>query len=703
MEMDELFQTFIMESRELLSAMEESLLALEAAPNDRESLNSLFRAVHTIKGSAGMLELDAIVIFCHNIETVLDRARDGLVTIDPDLMSLLLSCRDHIAMLVEQVAVDSTTPHKPDTLQSCGLLMDQLKVYQVGVPGAVEKELWHISLRFDSNVLNYGMDPLSYIRQLKNIGEIANLVTLPNALPEAQHMNPESCYLGFEFDFHGKNIDKARIEKVFEFVRNDCTLRIVPPHSHIEEYIELIQELPEDKLRLGELLVDCGSLTRNELNEALDMQRLCAELRPQDGEHPLVCQLGDILVEQLMIPSELVDAALVKQKKALDNKSLEKTLVRIQTAKLDRLINLVGEMVIAGATTNLLALRSKDTALLESTFVLSKLVEEIRDSALQLRMVEIGETFNRFNRVVRDLSHELGKNIILSIHGSDIELDKSVVEKIFEPLMHLVRNSIDHGIESASVRQKRGKPAQGKLQLSAYHESGSIVIEVSDDGGGLNTEKIHAKALEKGLITATQTLSEPEIHELVFAPGFSTAKDVSNISGRGVGMDVVRRDIEALRGTVKIDSREGLGSTIEIRLPLTLAIIDGFMVKVGNTAYVLPLELVMECLELSEAQRLEIRDINYFEVHGTLLPFIRLRQHFRDKSRPSLREYLVVVQYAGQRAGLIVDELLGELQTVIKPLGKLFANLKEISGSTLLGNGEVALILDVAVLIQHTT
>ncbi|MDD2915935.1 MAG: chemotaxis protein CheA [Gallionella sp.] len=727
MELDQALQTFIMESRELLEAMEESLLGLESEPDDRDAIGAIFRAAHTIKGSGGLFGLDGIVAFTHVVENVLDRVRNNEVPINADLIALLLSCRDHIGMLVEQIAADSAAKPDHETETTGIMLLNQLKSYQAGTQeqsplpaitssqtkpqsqtavvaqsgGTVENDNWHISLRFSHDVLRNGMDPLAFIRYLDNMGDIVHIVTLPDAMPFATDMDPESCYLGFEIDFHGENVDKATIEGVFEFVREDCSLRILPPHSRIEEYTQLIDELPEDKIRLGDLLVNCGALTWNELDEALRLQSLNAEFGCDASASRDSGNLGQILVEQNMVQPELVDAALGKQKLAKENKVQESKLIRIQADKLDQLINLVGEMVIAGAATSLLAQRTRDPALHESTSTLSRLVEEIRDSALQLRMVQIGETFSRFNRVVRDVSKEIGKDIGLAISGAETELDKSVVEKIGDPLMHLVRNSMDHGIEKSEIRLQRGKPAKGTLHLNAYHESGSIVVEVGDDGGGLNRARILAKALEKGLVTANQTLSDQEVYGLIFEAGFSTAEAVTNLSGRGVGMDVVRRNIEALRGTVEIDSREGVGTTVKIRLPLTLAIIDGFLLGVGSASYVVPLDMVMECIELSEAERQETRESNYINLRGTVLPFIRLRDQFREQGKAGRRENIVVVQYVGQMAGLVVDELMGEFQTVIKPLGKLFGNLKGISGSTILGSGEVALILDVPALIQR--
>jgi two-component system, chemotaxis family, sensor kinase CheA len=363
------------------------------------------------------------------------------------------------------------------------------------------------------------------------------------------------------------------------------------------------------------------------------------------------------------------------------------------------LIDLVGELVIAGASANLLAQRSGQSDLIESTSILARLVESIRDSALQLRMVQIGETFNRFNRVVRDGGRDLGKEIDLDITGADTELDKSVVEKLGDPLMHLVRNAIDHGIEPADTRLQNGKPGKGTIRLNAYHDSGSIVIEVIDDGGGLPREKIRRKAIEKGLLAEDAYLSDAEVASLIFEPGFSTADAVTNISGRGVGMDVVRRNIQSLRGTVEVQSADGVGSTFVIRLPLTLAIIDGFLTGVGKASYVVPLDSVVECIELQNLDS----ERNYLNLRGEVLPFVRLREMFEIDGDAPTRQNVVIVQYAGHKAGLVVDQLLGEFQTVIKPLGVIFRHLRGIGGSTILGSGEVALILDVPALIELAT
>jgi len=359
--------------------------------------------------------------------------------------------------------------------------------------------------------------------------------------------------------------------------------------------------------------------------------------------------------------------------------------------------------VIAGASSTLIANSLRSQEMMEATSNVSTLVEAIRDTALNLRMVQIGATFSRFQRVVRDLSQELGKEIDLQISGADTELDKSVVEKIADPLTHLVRNSLDHGIESRERRIEAGKSVVGILQLHAYHESGSIVIEVADDGGGLNLDKIKAKAIERGLIAPNASLTPREIQNLISEPGFSTADAVTNLSGRGVGMDVVRQNIQSLRGTIELDSELGVGTITRIRLPLTLAIIDGFLVGVGDGSYVVPLSMVVECVELSRADVEANTGRNYINLRGEVLPFIRLRDMFEKNDQPVGRQNIVVVNYAGRSAGLVVDELLGDFQTVIKPLGPLFSSVRGISGSTILGSGEVALILDVPALVELAT
>ncbi len=705
MNLDDALQTFVLESCELLEDMENALLAVEQAEDKSEMVNAIFRAAHTIKGSSGLFGLDHVVAFTHGVESVLDRLRSGKLEINDQLVVLLLSCCDQIRALVERIAQGQKEADQ--ALQQQGEpLLAQLRTFlapaasQADLPVAVKQqdeatlqrihgegvhsEHWHISLRFGPDVLRNGLDPLSFIRYLGTLGQIAAIETHADSLPPLAQMDPELCYLGFEIALQS-DASKTTIENVFEFVQGECQLRILPPHSLITEYVNLLQQQQGDVQRLGEMLLSCGTLTAQELDAALNAQ--------SDSPNK---PIGTILVEQGTVQPAVVEAALTKQKQVKETGAAESRSIRVDADKLDQLINLVGELIIAGASVNLIAHKARIVELQESTSKLSMLVEEVRDSALQLRMVKIGATFGRFQRVVHDVSRELGKNVALYINGEDTELDKTVVEKIGDPLMHLVRNSLDHGIESAELRAQRGKPAQGTLVLNAFHDSGSIVITVQDDGGGLKRERILAKAIERGLIDAGHHLIDSEVYGLIFEPGFSTAEKVTNLSGRGVGLDVVKRNITALRGTVGLSSVEGEGTTVTVRLPLTLAIIDGFLVEVGKSVFALPLDMIEECVAYTAEP-----GHNYTNLRGQVLPFIRLRELFGIKAQASRSENIVVLKHAGQKAGLVVDKLLGEFQTVIKPLGEMFNQVKCISGSTILGSGDVALILDVPAIVNR--
>jgi two-component system, chemotaxis family, sensor kinase CheA len=635
MSLDQAKQTFVIEARELLRDMEQQLLDLERM-QDKDTIDAVFRCAHTIKGSAGIFGFDPIVDFTHVVEGVLGDVRRGRATLDRDLTALLLSCADHIGALVERVADQGKDPDAPMRRQGDALL-GRLRQYTDVAAAAADPDAaaeragghvanWRISLRFGPDVLRHGTDPLSLLRYLTTLGEIANVKTSLDAMPAAAAMDPQSCYVRLELDFKS-SAEKQTIADAFEFVREECEVRILP----------------------GE--------TADELSES--------------------------------------------QKQAGGTKQQERRLIQVQADKLDHLINLVGELVIAGAGAAMLASRAKDITLTEAVSSVNRLVDEIRGSSLQLRMVPIGDTFTRFKRVVHDLNRELGKDIELVVSGTDTELDKMVIERIGDSLTHLVRNAVDHGIEPRERRLALGKPATGTLRLNAFHDSGYIVIEVADDGAGLNRAAILAQARANGLIGAEQAPTEHEIDHLIFQAGFSTAERVTNLSGRGVGMDVVRRSVEALRGTIEIESQEGAGTTFRIRLPLTLAIIEGFLMGVGNTSYVVPLDTVVECVEVDE--RFAARGHDYINLRGEVLPFLRLREQFRETGGTSRRENIVVVQYAGHKAGLVVDKLLGEFQTVIRPLGKIFSNVQGISGTTILGSGEVALILDVPSLIHHVT
>jgi two-component system chemotaxis sensor kinase CheA len=520
------------------------------------------------------------------------------------------------------------------------------------------------------------------------------VTTVTAGLPLLADLDPETCYLGFEVEFT-TSVLKAEIESVFDFVREESDIRIVPAGDQIDTYVKLIGTLPESD-RIGDILVRSGAVTEREIAAATQLQ----QERTRTSKTGLV-PLGQILVEENLVPQQVVDAALRKQRKVSESRSQaqETSSLRVDAARLDKLIDLVGELVIAQASAGVRAAAEDRGAAVEAQSEVMRLVEEVRDSALSLRMVPIGTTFRRFERVVRDVSVELDKEVSLVVTGADAEVDKALVERIGDPLLHLVRNSLDHGLEPRGERLRRGKPARGTLRLNAFHDAGSIVIEVADDGRGLDRDKILSRAVERGLVDAGAVLSDSEIYELIFEPGFSTAATVSNLSGRGVGMDVVRRNVSALRGSIEVETELGEGTTMRIRLPLTLAIIDGFLVGVGSSNFIVPLDRVTECVELPTGDLgREVMDLR-----GEVLPFIRLRSLFHVPGESARRQSVVVVEQSGQRTGLVVDALLGEFQTVIKPLGPLFSRAKYVSGSTILGNGEVALILDVGPLVAGQT
>ncbi|WP_184608988.1 chemotaxis protein CheA [Xanthomonas arboricola] len=658
MDMNQLMQTFLAESRDLLEDMERHLLEAERGESSPDAVNAIFRAAHTIKGSGGLFDLPQLVGFTHVVESVLDLVRDDALTLSSELIALLLVCCDHIHALVE-TAADPAHADADALAAEADPLLAQLQTYlQASACGVTASALqhstpekqsgyWRITLKLFADALRYGNSPLKLIRNLRGLGSVESISTDVSQLPSFEALDPEANYLGFQILLRS-DADRAAIEDVFEFVREDCDLEILSVPAPM----------------------DASAVPASE---------------PVVAAAPVVGALA-------AVPA----ATPARAPQDTGARNPDARSIRVDADKLDRMIDLVGELIIAVAGTNANAQRTGDAQLLESASILAGLVEEVRESALQLRMVKIGGTFSRFQRVVHDVARELGKDIALVVAGEDTELDKSVVEKIGDPLTHLVRNAMDHGIEPADVRVARGKPARGTVGLNAYHDSGSIVIQITDDGGGLNRDRILAKALERGLIEPGRQLSDREVFAMIFEPGFSTAEKVTNLSGRGVGMDVVKRNITALRGTVEIDSSAGVGTTISVRLPLTLAIINGFQVGVGKSVFVVPLDVVEECVEFTPDYASD-----YIDLRGSVLPYVRLRELFALGGRTPARESIVVIRQGAQRFGLVVDTLLGEWQTVIKPLSKVFAQVKGISGSSILGSGDVALILDVPSLLQQ--
>lgn len=705
MNIDSALQTFFAEADELLSSMESALLRMDDGEASNDIINEVFRAAHTIKGSAGLFGLDHIVSFTHKVENLLDLARDEKISITSDLLSILLPCRDHIAQLVDcamhEIAPDadclakgdallqSLTPWLGATAAPAAAATNNSAALQQAVVN--EKDLWHISVRLGPDLLRNGMDPLSIIRFLNTMGTITHITTITEHLPELSEFDPEQLYLGFEISFQS-SASQIEIENAFMFVRDESDIRIIPPRSDIQAYISLIKALPENTQRLGEILVRSHVITQQDLDQALSTQKQQAKAQAH------VALLGNILIEEQAVAPELVNAALDKQKKNQERRATpENRFIRVDAERLDKLINLIGELVVNRQRVDLLASALGNSNLMEAVTSMGNFTEQIRDAALTLRMVPMADTFQKFKRVVRDTAKELGKEIELDIEGAETELDRSMVEKLNDPLMHIVRNAMDHGIEPIAVRRERGKPNTGTISLRARHDAGSIVIDISDDGGGLDLERIRKKAIANGVLEESVHLTRNEMFQLIFHPGLSTAERVTNLSGRGVGMDVVKRNITELQGSIEIDSELGVGTQFTIRLPLTLAIIDGFHVGAGNIDFIVPQNTILECVDLGSLNH--VQGQSCVNLRGEQIPYIRLQELFALTPVSDSREKLVVVQFGDKRAGIVVDILHGEIQTVVKPMGPIFHALKGIGGSSLLGTGAVALILDVQQLI----
>ncbi len=702
---------FISEAAEQIEAIETLLLELEEQPDNRELLDSLFRCAHTVKGSAGIFGLNRVVEFTHHVETLLDKMRDGDVALTPAISTLLLQCNDQIKFLVDTAADEGADTAEQKDLRAD--LVIQLRAITEGgavaapvaeaaaavadSKGASVSGVWTISARFGLETFRNGMDPLSVARYLGGMGEVVSVRCGTDGVPPLVNLNPESCYLGFVMELR-TSASRDDIEGAFSFVIDDCELDVVAPETPDQKLARAIEDMPGTP-RLGDMLVSVGAVTQDKLSQVLSTQEASRGM-------PAVskAKIGDLLESQAGVAPEVVAAALGKQQKMREAAPAEERYIRVQADRLDAVINLLGELVIAGAGATLLARATHSEALIEANLHMNGLIEEIRNGTLGLRMVPVGETFSRFRRVVRDTASSLGKEVAFEIMGGDAELDKSMVEKIADPLMHLVRNSLDHGLEPPQERIAAGKPAAGKLVLSARHETGAILIRIEDDGRGINRERVLQRAWNRGLVEPGVVPPDDEINMLIFEPGFSTAEQVTNLSGRGVGMDVVRRNIEALRGSLRLNSNPGKGLQVDIRLPLTLAIIDGFMVGVGRSTFVLPLESVVEVIESGgDNVRIDERGRHCVELRGATLPVVRLRTLYAVESELPPRVSVVVVHSPRGKYGIEVEVLLGQNQTVIKPLGRLFRTLRGISGSSILGNGDVALILDVASLGELIT
>jgi two-component system chemotaxis sensor kinase CheA len=658
---DKYRQAFQEEAREILVELESTLLELNRSPGDRELVGKAFRALHTIKGSGAMFGFEQVAAFTHNLENAFDEVRNGRLRISPGLIDLSLAALDQIKAMLQQAAGQVEDGERIADSAVCAEIVAQLlrvtgplsssplsgPVPAEAAPGEVHEALpgviavWKIGFAPGPDLLRNGTDPLLLLRELGQLGELHAVADL-SAVPPLAELDPERCYVRWELELT-TSAPRETVRDVFMFAEDECALTI------------------------RELTVGA---------EAGAGSCAAASVSGEVSEDP-TRRFGRRAEDQAGASS-----------------------IRVPTAKLDQFVDLVGELVTVQARLGEIASRGEDPDVVAVAEEVERLTSALRENSMSIRMMPVRGTFERFRRLVHDLARDLHKEVELTLEGSETELDKTVIDQLNDPLMHLIRNSMDHGIETTEARLAAGKRAGATIRLAARYSGANVLIEVADDGAGIDAAAVRRRAVERGVIAAGVELSEAEIHALILSPGFSTAQVVTGVSGRGVGMDVVRQRVEALRGTLHVASRQGAGTTVTLRLPLTLAIIDGLLVRVGQAFFVLPLANSLECIELTRQDIAAANGRHIANVRGELIPYIRLREHFAVRSERPEREQIMIAETEDGRCGFVVDEVLGDHQTVIKNLGQFYRHVQFISGATILGDGTLALILDPDRVIQ---
>jgi two-component system chemotaxis sensor kinase CheA len=665
-------EVFRQEASELFEVLEGALLDLGLRPDDRELVDSAFRALHTIKGSGAMFGFDKVASFTHEFETAFDRVRKGEIKPTQELISVALAAKDYIRALIED-------PQSTDDIIGDGILDDLKRFVFSDQPAAPVPEApplapveskqagWHLYLEFESHILRNGSNPLDLLEDLCKLGPCF-VVPVTDGIPFLDEMEPEDCYLKWDVKLHAA-CDKDAIDDVFMFVSDEMKLTLAP--------LELVEAPAPAPLFL---------LLDEEPAPAVEMPAPVVEATAT----PVAAQRT----------AKVEPKSEVKPEPKAEGKRDDRGIatVRVQAERLDELMDRVGELVIAQARLTQLAASGSDLSIKMIAEEIERLASSLRDTTMGARMVPIGSLFGRFRRLIHDLSRDLSKPVEFVTTGEDTELDKTMIECLADPLVHLIRNAIDHGIEDTATRSSNGKTEQGRIELAAVHSGAQVLVTVKDNGGGLNTARIRAKAEEQGLIAAGAVLSDHEIHQFLFHPGFSTAQTISALSGRGVGMDVVKRTIENMRGSIDLSTRPGQGTTVTLRLPLTLAIIEGLLIRVGEGRYIIPLSAVEECIELT-AEDERSRGRNFLNVRGNLVPFLRLREIMSSSGTPDRHQKTIIISTGETHVGLVADQIIGNHQTVIKSLSKLHSDVTIFSGATILGDGTAALILDVAQLV----
>lgn len=718
--LEQINEIFFEEASELLESLEGHLLSLEQNPDNPEIISAVFRVMHTIKGSSGMFGFDAISSFTHEVESTFDAVRNGSAPVTPQLISLTLKARDHImdmlkgnvdkeesAALIQEfrdfmsayptsnkdqgsekkeTETNTTTSEQkelPDSKQDEAPIL-QTNVESTQQIACAEQTTWRISFTPSPDILQNGTRPSLMIKELTDMGT-ATVLFFTRQIPPLSEIEPTTCYVSWDIILTTCK-SREEIQDVFIFLDKSSVIKIDKIDIDIE-----------GNNRIGQILIDRKHISQSALEEILSQRK----------------PIGQLLVEKNLISNESLQSALAEQThiknvaKTKNTESLQTSQlnsssqnvtqqsIRVNSEKLDQLIDLVGELVTFNARLGEFSTRENNPALMTLSEQSERLILALRDNAMDMRMLPIGTIFTRFRRLVHDLASDMHKDIELITEGAETELDKTVIEKLNDPLIHMIRNSVDHGIESKEERLAKGKPAQGIVKLIAQHVGAFVLIIISDDGAGLDKEKIYKKAIDKNLIAPGTEMSDSDIYSMIFLPGFSTSEKVTAVSGRGVGMDVVKKDITALGGTISIETQQGKGTDFILKIPLTLAIIEGMLVQIGNSIFVIPLTNIQECMEFSPADGDEDKICSHIDARGEFLPYINLRRWFEidDPLPPS--QQVVIVNDQDSKLGVVVDRVIGNHQTVIKPLGALYRNVEGLSGATILGDGSVALILDI--------
>jgi two-component system chemotaxis sensor kinase CheA len=685
--MEQFKKKFIEEASDLINSLEDALLLMEENPSDKKIIEEVFRVMHSLKGGSSMFGFDKMDAFTHELETVYDLIRSDSLAVTREILDITLASVDHLKLLLESgeemsdvdksnhgvllsrihKVIDSKNPDKNENTESVQNSSPDQNDLKAKENSRLFDEVptYYILVNPHQDIFKNGTNPFLLIDELHTLGH-CNAYLKKNKLPVISELDPEKCFISWEV-FLATDKSEDDIRDVFIFVDDVCDVEI--------------HKIADDNL-----------LSKTSFSKGLE-----GFMKPEEMTDIVALKSFIDAINKQEPANE--DAVLLKENDTAQIKKTSINNIRVSSDKLDDLMNLVSELVTTQASLSLFAENQQSPELASIAENIEKISRQLRDNTFEICLIPIETIMIRFKRLVRDLSNELNKEIQFIAEGTETELDKSIIEGLTDPLMHIFRNSIDHGIEPADERMKKGKPRQGKIVLRAYYSGTNVFIQIKDDGRGIDVEKIRQKAISRGFISADANLSYKELLNLVFLPGFSTAAKITEVSGRGVGLDVVVKKISDIRGDVEIESQLGVGTTFTIKLPLTLSIIDGLLVKIDTTNFVLPLSSVDKCFEIT-SQNITSAFNNKVVLDGKQVPLVNLRDEFEITDNLPKLQQVIQVNHEDFKVGLSVDVVLGEYQAVLKPLGRMFKDLEIISGATILGDGTIALVLDPARIIN---